>query len=204
MEYFIVDAGWFKGGFREGIGNWEIVDKDKFPEGMNTFARYVESKGMKFGSWLEIEYAMKNSDWARRHPDWYYSAKDREDLLLRVDDSSVRSKVLDFLERFVKENHIQWLRWDFNDDPAPFWEANEKENQKGWIQIQYAQGLLKLLDEFLRRCPGVHLEACAGGGHRMDLGTLRRAHSCWMNDNSTSSNAIRQFLWGLNHLLPGI
>ena len=51
--------------------------------------------------------------------------------------------------------------------------------------------------------PQVHLEACAGGGHRMDLGTLRRAHSAWMSDNSHSYDAIRRFQMGLNRVLPG-
>ncbi|MHC4874706.1 MAG: alpha-galactosidase, partial [Planctomycetota bacterium] len=71
MEYFVVDAGWFKGGFRNGIGNWEIEERAAFPGGMQKFADYVRSKGMKFGFWLEPEFAMKNSDWVKRHPDWF-------------------------------------------------------------------------------------------------------------------------------------
>ena len=51
-EYFVVDAGWFKGGFRQGIGNWEIEAGEVFPEGMAAFADHVRSLGMKFGSWL--------------------------------------------------------------------------------------------------------------------------------------------------------
>jgi len=213
MEYFVVDAGWFEGGFRKGVGNWEKEDKKRFPEGMEEFARYVESKGMKFGSWLEIEYAMEGSDWAKRHPDWFHRATGQqnylygtrrfEDLLLRLQDTSVRKSVADFMERWVKKYHIQWLRWDFNDGPAPFWWANEEEERMGWLQAGYGEGLLALMDDFMQRCPQVHIEACAGGGHRMDLGTLRRAHSAWMNDNSITYDVMRRFQAGLNRVLPG-
>jgi len=213
IEYFVVDAGWFKGGFRKGIGNWEKVDRKRFPDGMEEMVRYVESKGMKFGSWLEIEFAMENSDWAKRHPDWFYSAETSrnfccrerrfQDLLLKLDNLSVREKVADFIESWVKRYHIKWIRWDFNNSPAPFWMINEKDNQMGKLQIGYGDGLLKLLDNIMERCPDVHIEACAGGGHRMDLGTLRRAHSAWMNDNTRSFDAVRRFQSGINRLLPG-
>ncbi|MBU4211694.1 MAG: alpha-galactosidase [Kiritimatiellae bacterium] len=213
MEYFVVDAGWFKGGFREGIGNWDYVDPKRFPDGMEAFARYVELKGMKFGSWLEPEFAMKGTDWPKRHPKWFRSAGYLQtpwyaggrfrDLQLRLDDSSVRGQVADWLESWVNRYHIQWLRWDFNHQPLPFWVANESENQTGRLHLGYGDGLLQLRDELMERCPQVHLEHCAGGGTRTDLSMLRRAHSQWMNDNSSTVPAIRKFLAGLNRVFPG-
>ncbi|HEY3417396.1 MAG TPA: alpha-galactosidase [Armatimonadota bacterium] len=215
VEYFVVDAGWFEGDFRKGIGNWEVVDQRRFPEGMEAFARYVEAKGMKFGAWLEPEFAMKHSDWGRRHADWFHDAGATKnimqpfpddtfpDMLLRLEDPAVRASVLDFLVSWVQRYHIQWIRWDLNNIPLPYWQALEPARRTGWLQLGYGEGLLTLLDEFMARCPQVHLEACAGGGHRLDLGTLRRAHSSWMNDNSHSYDAIRRFQAGMNRILPG-
>jgi hypothetical protein len=212
MEYFVVDAGWF-GSCRDAVGNWEKTDKKKFPNGMAPLAEYVQSKGMKFGSWLEIELAMKNSHWPKAHPDWFHNAgnsqdwmygKERyEDLLVRLDDPSIRSKVADFMVRWVEENRIDWLRWDFNNGPIMFWAANEAEGQMGRIQLEYGAGLLELRKEFTSRCPHVHLETCAGGGYRYDLGTLRCAHSAWMNDNDKLWQCVRRYQAGLNRLLPG-
>lgn len=213
VEYFVLDAGWFEKGFRRGIGNWERPDRRKLPEGMAAFARYVESKGMQFGTWLEPEFAMEGSHWARIHPGWYCASRVRhiypayrryraQDLLLRIDDPKIRSQVLDFVEKFVRANRVAWLRWDFNNDPAPFWLENETPAMRGLLQLRYGQGLLELLDGLLARCPRLHLEACAGGGHRMDLGTLRRAHSCWMSDDC-SPEAVRSRLKGMNCCLPG-
>lgn len=203
LEYFVIDTGWFEGGFSAGRGNWERLDRKKMPEGMDCFARYVESKGMKFGTWLEVEYAVEGTDWSVRHPDWFRSCRSTSDQLLRLDDPSVRGQVMEFLEWFVTSNHISWIRWDFNTHPGQFWEGVEELDDHGWLQLRYAEGLFTLLDDLLVRFPGLHIESCAGGGHRMDLGTLRRAHSCWMNDNSTVIPALRSRLAGMNHYLPG-
>ena len=210
-EYFVVDAGWHKGGFRAGIGNWEIEDSTKFPHGMLAFSEYVRSLGMKFGMWLEPEFAMSGTDWVKRHPDWFYTAPGRRDFvnhkriygerLLKLDDLTVRRAVLNFLVKFVEKYHLEWLRWDCNNSPAQFWDANEKENEWGKIQNAYGNGLFSLLDEFMAACPHVHIETCAGGGHRMDLGTLRRAHSCWMSDNAAGYDAIRRYQINMNRFL---
>jgi alpha-galactosidase len=203
LEYFVIDTGWFEGGFRDGAGNWEKPDMKKMPNGMDDFSRYVESKGMKFGTWLELEYAIPGTDWAVRHPEWFRTCRSTSDLLLRIEDPMVRGQILKFLEKFIETNHISWIRWDFNTHPGQFWEGVEELDNRGWLQIRYAEGLLILLDKIISRFPNLHIEACAGGGHRMDLGTLRRAHSCWMNDNSSVIRALRSRLKGMNHYLPG-
>lgn len=213
VEYFVIDAGWFKEGFRGGIGNWEIEEPRMFPDGMAAFADYVRSLGMKFGSWLEFEFAMKTSDWVKRHPDWFYRAdgkhnyfygkREYDDCLLKLDNPKVREQVLAFFLRWVEKYGIEWLKIDFNNAPAPFWEANEADNQWGRIQLEYGEGLLALLDAFMAKCPQVHIETCAGGGYRMDLGLMRRSHSVWINDNSNTIAAIRRFKAGVNRILPG-
>ena len=74
-ENFLLDAGWYTGtndtdGFTAGIGNWEEVDRAKFPSGLKAFADYVRSKGLKFGLWFDPESAVKGSLLAKQHPDW--------------------------------------------------------------------------------------------------------------------------------------
>ncbi len=212
MEYYVVDADWYKDGFRNGNGNWEFDDPKRFPDGMASFADYVRSLGMKFGSWLELEWATKTSHWVTEHPDWFHYSESRnymygvpkyDDVLLRLDDEKVRGHVADFLESWVHKYGIEWLRWDCNNVHAPFWDDNEDPEQWGRLQLDYGHGLYAVLDEFMSRCPQVHLEACATGGNRIDLGTMRRAHSAWMNDNSDAYHVVRRFQSGLNRILPG-
>jgi hypothetical protein len=213
VEYYVVDAEWFAGKFRQGIGNWEVEDQQRFPNGMVEFAEHVRSRGMKFGSWLEIEWAMKGSHWALEHPDWFdalpgrynthYDGGEYNDLLLRLGDAEVRDRVADFLEAWVDKYGIEWLRWDMNNSPQPIWQATDPPGQRGWRQLEYAEGLYALLDAFMRRCPQVSIEACSSGGYRMDLGTLRRAHTAWMCDNTDTHDPIRLMQKGVNRVVPG-
>ncbi|MDP7743610.1 MAG: alpha-galactosidase, partial [Lentisphaeria bacterium] len=212
IEYYVVDAEWHKGDFRVGIGNWEIEDKRRFPDGMAAFADHVRALGMKFGSWIEIEWAMANSHWGRKHPDWFatipgryyhYGGGELQDRLLRVCDPKVRAAVADFLEQWVEKYGIEWVRWDMNNAPARFWALEDPKGQCGWGHLGYGEGLYALLDEFMRRCPQVHIESCAAGGHRMDLGTLRRGHSAWMSDKTDTHDVTRRIQTGLNRVLPG-
>ena len=73
----------------------------------------------------------------------------------------------------------------------------------GWRQIQHVQGLYQVLDDILEACKELFIEQCASGGHRIELGTVRRGHSFWMNDHTTHSAIIRALQHGLNTVLPG-
>ena len=211
-EYFIVDGGWFRKGFRDGIGNWEEPDRAKFPRGFRPFSDYVHSLGMKFGLWFEPEYAMADSDWVLEHPDFYMNAgsfrdevtnRPHCDRLLRLDRAEVREFLIEFLLRKIHEWRIEWIRWDFNNSPGAFWDANDPDGETGKIQNAYCAGLYEVLDRLEKAAPEVHIETCAGGGGRMDAGSLRRAHSLWMSDQAANHDNVRGMQKGLNRFVPG-
>jgi alpha-galactosidase len=71
VEVFVVDAAWFPGDFPHGVGNWDQVDRAKFPDGLEPLADYVRSLGMDFGLWFEVERAVEpqkcvNGAWIER------------------------------------------------------------------------------------------------------------------------------------------
>lgn len=210
-EYFVVDGGWFVKGFREGIGNWDEPDPEKFPSEIEHFADYVRSKGMRFGLWFEPEFAMENSSWAKKYPQFYMKARFRHlcmgtenhDRLFKMQNFEARKCLLEYLADMVERCGIEWIRWDCNSNPGPFWDQNDPQDNYGKIQNAWCAGLFTFLDEFMERCPKVHIEACAGGGCRMDPGTLRRAHSAWMSDNAHYYPAVRRCQSGVNLFLPG-
>jgi alpha-galactosidase len=210
-EYFVVDGGWFIGGFRNGIGNWDEPDPKKFPSGMERFADYVRSLGMKFGLWFEPEFAMTDSAWFCSHPEYYFDPKERcdaitcvpyKDRLFKFNDQEAREFMMKFLVSAVKRYGIEWIRWDCNNALADFWDANESPEDFGRLQFDYITGLYRFLDEFRTACPQVHLENCASGGYRMDPGLLRRADSAWMNDN-VEYHSVRRYQANLNSFVPG-
>jgi alpha-galactosidase len=87
--------------------------------------------------------------------------------------------------------------------PRPNWERGVPEGEIGWRQIEHVTGLYRVLEEILAACPDLLIEQCAGGGHRIDLGTVRRGHTFWMNDHTTHSDIVRALQHGLNTVLPG-
>jgi alpha-galactosidase len=216
LEYFCVDGGWFRGDFRSGIGNWEEGDPAKFPNGIAPFADYVRSKGMKYGAWFEPEWANTQSDLYRQHPEWFWETpplpavaepgfrfQNPDFALLNFGLAEVQQWWIERIVRAYQEWGVRWIRWDYNQMPRPNWEYKVPAGQIGWRQIQHVQGFYRVLDELLAACPELFIEQCASGGHRIELGTVRRGHSFWMNDHTTQSDLVRAMQHGLNTVLPG-
>lgn len=99
---------------------------------------------------------------------------------------------------------VRWVRWDFNQSPRPHWDLGVEPGRVGINQINHVTGFYAVLDEIRRACPELFVEQCATGGMRIDLGTVRRGHSYWMNDQTHNTDAVRALQHGLNTVLPGI
>ena len=205
LEYFTLDAGWYKGcgpGFDDfglGVGNWEFVDERKFPNGLEPLAEYVRSKGMKFGLWFDVEHAHRTSDLVKRHPEWFWDVGGdflHQNLTLK----EVQDYLIELVGGYIKRLDLRWARWDYNIAPKPFW---EKVDPTGKIQFAYVKGLYRVLDTLMRENRGWLVECCASGGQRIDLGTLRRAHTIWASDHTEDPNICRFMQTGVNRFLPG-
>lgn len=215
LEYFCVDAAWFAGNFRAGIGNWDRPDPARFPDGIAPFAEFVQSQGLKYGTWFEPEFAHQDSDLYREHPEWFLPTPPESALACNPPGLDPATHLMDFglpevqqwwvekIVRVYREWHVRWIRWDFNGPPRPNWEGSETAGNRGRHQIGHIQGLFAVLDQIMEACPDLFIEQCASGGHRIDLGTIRRGHSFWMNDHTTQSDIVRALQHGLNQVLPG-
>jgi hypothetical protein len=207
VEYFVVDAGWFAGSeasYRRGCGNWGREASHRFPSGLRALADEVRAHGMRFGLWIDPELAHPDSDVGRAHPEWLLHAPDAEDGVAVVDFSqpAARDWAVDTILDLVQRYGLGWLRWDVNVPLAPHWRHNDAPGRAGWRQVQHVAGVHEILDRVLARCPGLLLEACCGGGRRMDLGLLRRSHTMWCSDLTTPAAVVRAHQSGGNRLLP--
>ncbi|MCR5783797.1 MAG: alpha-galactosidase [Clostridia bacterium] len=63
VDVFVIDAGWF-----ERTGDW-LVNRKRFPSGMEHIRDLLEERGMKLGLWFGPTSAGVNSEILRRHPD---------------------------------------------------------------------------------------------------------------------------------------
>lgn len=219
QEYFLLDAGWFAGapttrvGFGAGVGNWEEIDRNKFPNGLRPFADYVRSKGLKFGLWFEPERVARGSTLARQHPDWVIwlpdSVKEEKPYttrghgLLDYGRPEVRAWISSVIERYIRELGIRYIRHDFNMNPLAYWDSHDPEGRSGMTQIRHLEGLAQVIDTIRAHHPQVVIEGCASGGRRIDLETIRRFHTTWIGDHTLDPRTVRWNLHGLHHFLPG-
>jgi len=203
VEYFVVDAGWYGGAtenFADGVGNWERVDEVKFPDGLEPLAEYVRSRGMRFGLWFEPERARRGSDWATQHPDWYWDLGQGPNLHLNLTRRDVQDALIDMLSGWVRRLDIRWLRWDNNHAPGPFFDAVDPT---GKVQFAHFEGLYRVLDTLLERHPNLMIDNCAGGGQRIDFGTLSRAGTMVISDHAEDPHVCRIMQTGGARILPG-
>jgi hypothetical protein len=83
-EYFVVDCGWAKPAW-----GGSVVNKEKFPNGLEELSEYVRAKGMLFGLWDSNEM---NRGKTRFH------------------EPEVMKYHRDALQRWIKDWNIRWMR----------------------------------------------------------------------------------------------
>jgi alpha-galactosidase len=207
LEYFVVDSGWYGGEFWAGAGNWEIVHQERFPEGLDALAAYVRERGLKFGLWFEPERVAEGTALHRAHPEWCWAPPDdparagaQRMFHLDLTRRDAQDYVLEMLSGWIRRLDIRFLRWDYNIGPRRYW---EQIDPTGKVAFRYLEGLYRVLDTLLERFPTLLLECCSSGGRRIDLGTLRRAHSCVIADHAHDPEVCRFMQSGFNRFLPG-
>ena len=211
QEYFLLDAGWYIGadgpeGFSGGVGNWEEVDRRKFPSGLEPFADYVRTKGLKFGLWFEPERVAKGTLLAKQHPDWVLWSPPNAPSnygLLDYSRPEVREWVRKMLDGYIRELGIRYIRHDFNLSPLPYWERKDTKDRRGITQIRHIEGFYEVIDWIREHHPQTVLEGCASGGRRIDLETASRFHTFWISDQTMDPDIVRFHLEGMNYFLPG-
>jgi alpha-galactosidase len=197
VELFVVDDGWFgaRHSAAAGLGDW-TPNPEKFPRGFAAFADDVHALGMLCGIWVEPEMVNPDSDLHRAHPEWVIRFPDRDpalrrgQLVLNLARNDVQDWMLQTLDRLVTETGVDYIKWDANRPIAdPGW-GLDADGTEGDLWTGYVHGLYRVLDGLIERHPKLLIEACSGGGGRVDLGMLRRAHQAWTSDNTDALDRI--------------
>ncbi|WP_256761907.1 glycoside hydrolase family 36 protein [Cohnella sp. WQ 127256] len=200
VETFVVDASWFPGDFPNGVGNWEQVDELKFPQGLEPLADYVRDIGMGFGLWFEPERACEGTMVAELHPDWFIKLEEKNQYLMNLALKDAQDYLITMIGGWIERLKLVWIRWDYNIEPLDFW---KKEDPTLKVQFHYMEGLYRVLDTLIDKYPDLMIEGCAGGGRRIDLGTIRRSHTFWFSDHSKDPWVCRYMQARANRFLPG-
>jgi alpha-galactosidase len=189
IERYVLDDGWFRGRNDDtsALGDWD-PDPAKYPQGLAPLADHVVALGMEFGLWVEPEMVNPDSDLCRANPDWALQIEGRPQITARnqlVLDMS-RPEVCDYLHAkiaaLLASLPISYLKWDHNRDLTT---AGARPAFRAQVLGAYAL-MARLRDDF----PHVEIEACAGGGGRIDAGIVRHTHRFWVSDNNDALNRV--------------
>ncbi|PJJ62291.1 alpha-galactosidase [Compostimonas suwonensis] len=185
VERFVLDDGWF-GSRRDdtsGLGDWS-VSREVWPEGLGPLIDHVTGAGLDFGLWVEPEMINLDSDLARAHPEWIFSAggrtgsSSRFQHVLDLTHPGAYDHILGALDALLDEYDIAYLKWDHN---RLLVEAGHTPGGEPAIHDQ-TLAVYRMMDELKARHPGLEIESCASGGGRIDLGIIEHTDRVWGSD----------------------
>ncbi len=184
VERFVLDDGWFHGrnDDNSSLGDW-WVDAAKYPKGLKPLADHVTGIGMEFGLWVEPEMVNPDSELFRQHPDWALQIAGRplktarNQLVLDLTRGEVGDYLFGRISKLLEDLPISYLKWDHNRDLVGAADVQGRAAYRRQVLAAYA-----LFDRFRAAFPDVEIEACAGGGGRIDAGIIRRTHRFWTSD----------------------
>lgn len=185
FSYFVIDCGWFK----EKDVPWDIsmgdynVSKELFPSGLEKTVEKIHEFGMKAGIWFEIDNVGPRA-----------KAFEETDHLLKRNGNTITTYgrrfwdmtdpwVEDYLSKKVigtlKEYGFEYMKMDYNDTIGIGCDGSES----------LGEGLRKNMDasmEFIRKVkkevPGIILENCASGGHKLEPMMMRECAMASFSD----------------------
>ena len=175
LDYWWMDAGWYIVPPKTGwwrTGTWES-DPIRFPGGLLPITKHGHEKGIKSIVWFEPERVGRNTWLYNERPQWIHSSKD--DGLLKLSEPEVLNWVIEHFDKLITDNKIDLYRQDFNINPLDAWRKNDTEDRQGITEIRHIENYFKYWDTLRKRHPNMLIDACASGGRRNDLETLRRA-----------------------------
>jgi alpha-galactosidase len=149
---------------------------------------------MAFGLWVEPEMVNPDSDLYRAHPDWVLHQDNRrrttlrDQLVLNFGRPDVAAWALDWLDRLVTDNALDYLKWDCNRPfTEPGWPGHTDQDR---LWIEHTRGVYRIMARLRANHPGLRIEACSGGGGRTDLGILAYTDQVWTSDNTDAADRI--------------
>lgn len=189
FSYFVIDCGWYK---QEGIP-WDVamgdyqVSKELFPDGLDKTVKAINDHGMKAGIWFEIDNVGEKAE----------SYQDTAHLLTRNSrplTTSMRrfwDMRQEWVQKYLEERVIgtlekygfAYMKMDYNDTIGAGCDGAES---LGEGLRQNMEASLAFIRKVKERIPGIILENCSSGGHKLEplmmgecsMASFSDAHEC--------------------------
>lgn len=191
VDMFVLDDGWFgaRNGDNAGLGDW-VVNENKLKGGLKTVIDYTHAAGMKFGLWFEPEMVNPDSDLYRAHPDYaihcpgHDPVLGRHQLVLDITRADVRDYIVEAVTKILRENEIDYVKWDFNRAVAENYSAHLPADRQMEFQYRFALGFFDLCERLVNGFPNILFEGCSSGGARFDAGLMYYFPQIWTSDDT--------------------
>lgn len=198
IDTFVLDDGWF--GVRNdeysGLGDW-FVNTQKLEGGLKDIIDHVHGLGMRFGLWFEPEMVSEDSDLFRAHPDWAIGApgrprcRTRLQFMLDLTRKEVRDYIVDAINKVLRENEIDYVKWDYNRNVTESWSVGREPERQAEFAHRYALGVYDLCERIVNANPHIFFEGCAGGGARFDPAMLAYFPQIWTSDDTDAEERTK-------------
>lgn len=190
IDYLVIDAGWYRKpgeGWSDCGGDWIPEEKKMFPKGLKATADTIRARGIKPGLWFEPETCATRSELFRK-----------EEMLLTRDGTVIDTDNRRFLDLRKEEAHayleervigllkrcgFEYIKVDYNDCIGM---GCDDPDSLGEGLRQNMQGTLRFFRRMREAIPGLYIENCSSGGHRLepsmmavsDMASFSDAHEC--------------------------
>ena len=213
LELFLLDDGWFANKYprnndRAGLGDWQ-ENKAKLPDGIGYLVKEADTKGVKFGIWIEPEMVNPKSELYEKHPDWVLKLPNRPEhyyrnqLVLDLTNPKVQDFVYNLVDEMLTAHPgIAFFKWDCNRMMTNAYSVYLKEKQSH-LYVDYVNSLYGVLDKIRQKYPRLPMMLCSGGGGRVDYGALKYFTEFWASDNTDALERV-YMQWGYSYFFPAI
>lgn len=175
FEYFVIDCGWYKADrvpWDISMGDY-IPSETLFPEGLDKTTKAIREAGMKPGIWFEIENVGHASD--AFHKTEHLLKRDGEVLTTSrrrfwdMKDPWVKEYLRDKVIGTLKKYGFEYMKIDYNDTIGI---GCDHPDSLGEGLRRNMEEVMDFLEEVKKEVPGIILENCASGGHRLEPGFM--------------------------------
>jgi alpha-galactosidase len=208
VDVCTLDAGWFgeqsakdgDAGWYQLRGDWDIVNRTKFPSGLKHLSDYVHNRNMKFGIWCEIEAIGDHANLANNRPD-FVATRDGVSLgYVCLGNPKASKWALETLSYLIEKVGADWIKLDFNLDPGAGCNRIDHGHGEGDGLYAHYMAYYDLLQKVREVHPSVILENCSSGGLRLDIGIIAQTHLTFLSDPDYAVHSL-QNVWGASNML---
>lgn len=189
IKYFVIDCGWYKENgipWDIGMGDYE-VSSELFPDGMEKTVQVIKDAGMIPGIWFEIENVGSAS--RAYHLTEHLLHKDNVVLTTYfrrfwdMQDPWVDEYLTDKVIGTLKKYGFGYMKIDYNETIGIGCDGAESP---GEALRKNMEATVLFIEKVKEEVPGIVLENCASGGHRlepkmmsvMSMASFSDAHEC--------------------------